>query len=189
MSIGRYATASFRYFRKATMGGAFGTMGHLASLELERRLGTKLQFVPYRGGAPAMQDLLAGQIDMLIDQAANSLPQLHAGKIKGFAVTDGKRLATAPEIPTTDEAGLPGFYLTTWHGIWVPRATPDAIVERLNAAAREALATEALRRRYADLGQDIPPVEMQSVRALAEFQKAEIDRWTPLLKVAGFKPD
>jgi tripartite-type tricarboxylate transporter receptor subunit TctC len=174
---------------KATMGGALGTIGHLASLELERRLGTKLQFIPYRGGAPAMQDLLAGQIDMLIDQAANSLPQLHGGKIKGYAVTASTRLAVAPEVPTTDEAGLPGFYVTTWHGIWVPRATPAAIVDRLNAAAREALAGEALQRRFAELGQDIPPPEMQTVRALAEFQKAEVERWTPLLKAAGFKPD
>lgn len=174
---------------KATMGGALGTIGHLASFELERRVGTRLQFVPYRGGAPAMQDLLAGQIDMLIDQAANSLPQLHAGKIKGYAVTASRRLAVAPEVPSTDEAGLPGFHVTTWHGIWVPRATPAAIVDRLNAAAREALASAALQQRFADLGQDILPPEMQSVRALAEFQKVEVERWTPLLKAAGLKAD
>jgi tripartite-type tricarboxylate transporter receptor subunit TctC len=173
----------------ATMGGALGTIGHIASLDLQRQTGTTLQFVPYRGGAPAMQDLLAGQIDMLIDQAANSLPQLRAGKIKAYAVTASERLAAAPDIPTTDEVGLPGFHVSVWHAIWVPRATPAAVIERLNAAAREALASASLRQRFADLGQDIPPVQMQSVRALAEFQKAEVERWTPLLKAAGLKTD
>jgi tripartite-type tricarboxylate transporter receptor subunit TctC len=174
---------------KATMGGALGTIGHMASLDLRQRTGVTFQFVPYRGGAPAMQDLLSGQIDLLIDQAANSLPQLRAGKIKAYAVTAGERLAVAPEIPTVDEAGLPGFHVSVWHAIWVPRATPAAVIERLNAAIREALASTSLQRRFADLGQDIPPVEMQTVRALAEFQKSEVERWAPLLKAANLKTD
>jgi tripartite-type tricarboxylate transporter receptor subunit TctC len=173
----------------ATMGGALGTTGHIASLDLQQQTGATLQFVPYRGGAPAMQDLLAGQIDMLIDQAANSLPQLRSGKIKAYAVTASVRLAAAPDIPTTDEAGLPGFQVSVWHAMWVPRATPAAIIERLNAAARAALASAALQRRFADLGQDIPPVQMQSVGALAEFQKAEVGRWTPLMKATGLKAE
>jgi tripartite-type tricarboxylate transporter receptor subunit TctC len=174
---------------KATMGGALGTIGHMASLDLRQRTGVSFQFVPYRGGAPAMQDLLSGQIDLLIDQAANSLPQLRAGKIKAYAVTAGERLAAAPEIPTVDEAGLPGFHVSVWHAIWVPRATPSAVIERLNAAIREALASASLQQRFADLGQEIPPVGMQTVPALAEFQKSEVERWAPLLKAANLKAD
>lgn len=174
---------------RATMGGALGTIGHMASLELSQRTGASYRFVPYRGGAPAMQDLMSGQIDLLLDQAANSLPQLRSGKIKAYAVTARERLVVAPDIPTTDEAGLPGFHVTVWHAIWVPRATPTPIIERLNAAIREALASPALRQRFADLGQDIPPVELQTVAALAEFQKAEVARWTPLAKAANLKTD
>ena len=174
---------------KASMGGAFGTLGHIASLELKQRLGVDFQFVPYRGGAPAMQDLISGQIDLLIDQAANSLPQLRADKIKAYAVLASERLKVAPEIPTVDEAGLPGFYVSTWHGMWAPRGTPAAVVERLNAAARDALATEKVKQRFDDLGQDIPPPEMQTVAALAAFQKAEVERWTPLLKAANLKTE
>ncbi|MBL6618029.1 MAG: tripartite tricarboxylate transporter substrate binding protein BugD [Reyranella sp.] len=174
---------------KATMGGALGTIGHMASLDLRQRTGVTFQFVPYRGGAPAMQDLLSGQIDLLIDQAANSLPQLRGGKIKAYAVTAGERLAAAPEIPAADEAGLPGFHVSVWHAIWVPRATPDAVIDRLNAAIREALASTSVQRRFADLGQDIPKAEMQTVQRLAEFQKAEVERWAPMLKAANLKAD
>ncbi len=174
---------------KASMGGAFGTLGHIASLELKQRIGAEFQFVPYRGGAPAMQDLISGQIDLLIDQAANSLPQLRGGKIKAYAVMAPERLKVAPEVPTVDEAGLPGFYVTTWHGMWAPRGTPAAVVEWLNSAAREALATDKVKQRFDDLGQDIPPPEMQTVAALAAFQKAEVERWTPLLKAANLKTE
>jgi tripartite-type tricarboxylate transporter receptor subunit TctC len=174
---------------KASMGGAFGTLGHIASLELKQRLGVDFQFVPYRGGAPAMQDLISGQIDLLIDQAANSLPQLRSDKIKAYAVLASERLRVAPEIPTVDEAGLSGFYVSTWHGIWAPRGTPVAVVERLNAAAREALATDKVKTRFDELGQDIPPSEMQTMASLAAFQKAEVERWTPLLKAANLKTE
>ena len=174
---------------KATMGGALGTIGHMASLDLRQRTGVAFQFVPYRGGAPAMQDLLSGQIDLLIDQAANSLPQLRAGKIKAYAVTASERLAAAPEIPTVDEAGLPGFHVSVWHAIWVPRATPAVVIERLNAAIRDALASASLQKRFADLGQGIPRAEMQTVHGLAAFQKAEVERWAPLLKAANLKAD
>ena len=160
-------------------------LGHIASLELKQRLGVDFQFVPYRGGAPAMQDLISGQIDLLVDQAANSLPQLRADKIKAYAVLASERLKVAPEIPTVDEAGLPGFYVSTWHGMWAPRGTPPAVVERLNAAAREALATDKVKTRFDELGQDIPPPEMQTVAGLAAFQKAEVERWTPILKATG----
>jgi tripartite-type tricarboxylate transporter receptor subunit TctC len=174
---------------KASMGGALGTIGHMASLDLVQRTGVKYQFVPYRGGAPAMQDLMSGQIDLLIDQAANSLPQLRAGKIKVYAVLAGGRLAVAPDIPTVDEAGLPGFHVSVWHAIWVPRATPAPVIARLNTAIREALAGDRLQQRFADLGQDIPPGNMQTASALADFQKAEVERWAPFLKAANLKSD
>lgn len=174
---------------KGSMGGAFGTMGHIASLDLKQRTSTEFQFVPYRGGAPAMQDLLSGQIDLLIDQAANSLPQLRAGKIKAYAVLAPERLRVAPDIPTIDEAGLPGFYVSTWHAMWAPRGTPAAVVERLNAAVREALATEKLRRRFDELGQDIPPPELQTVAGGADYIKSEVERWQPLLRSANLKAE
>jgi tripartite-type tricarboxylate transporter receptor subunit TctC len=174
---------------KASMGGAFGTIGHIASLDLKQRTRTEFQFVPYRGGAPAMQDLLAGQIDLLIDQAANSLPQLRSGKIKAYAVLAPERLRVAPEIPTCDEAGLPGFYVSTWHALWAPRGTPAPVIERLNGALREALATDKVRRRFDELGQDLPPPELQTVAGAAAFLKAEVERWAPLLKAANLKTE
>ena len=174
---------------KCSMGGALGSMGHIASLDLKQRTATDFQFVPYRGGAPAMQDLMSGQIDLFIDQAANSLPQLRAGKIKAYAVLAPKRLRVAPEIPTIDEAGMPGFYVSTWHAMWAPRGTPTAVIERLNAALREALASEKVRRRFEELGQDIPSPEQQTVAGAAAYLKAEVERWQPLLKAANLKTE
>jgi len=174
---------------KASMGGAFGTLGHIASLELKQRTGVEFQFVPYRGGAPAMQDLISGQIDLLVDQAANSLPQLRGGKIKAYAVMASERLRVAPEIPTVDEAGMPGFYVTVWHAMWAPRGTPAPVIERLNAALREALASDKLRQRFDDLGQDLPTPEQQTIAGATAFLKGEVERWTPLLKAANLKTE
>ena len=175
---------------KVTAGTAgVGSASHIGGIYFEKLSGTSLTFIPYRGAGPAMQDLLAGQFDLMLDQTANSLPQVRGGRIKAFAVTARKRTPAAPEIPTVDEAGLPGFYVTTWHGMWAPRGTPAAVIERLNAAAREALATERVKQRFDDLGQDIPPPEMQTVAALAAFQKTEVERWTPLLRAANLKTD
>ena len=148
-----------------------------------------VQFVPYRGASAALQDLLAGQIDMMIDQPSNSLPQVLAGKVKALAVTARTRLPAAPDIPTTDEAGLPGFYTSVWQALWAPRGTPDAVIETLNKAVREALADPKVRQRFAELGQEIPPAEQQTARWLAEFQKAEVDKWVPLVKAAKVKTD
>jgi tripartite-type tricarboxylate transporter receptor subunit TctC len=159
----------------------------LARAQAAPRRGLPVRALSWRRPRHAGPDI--GQIDLLVDQAANSLPQLRGGKIKAYAVLARERLKVAPEIPTVDEAGLPGFYVTTWHGLWAPRGTPAAVVERLNAAAREALATEKVKQRFDDLGQDIPPPEMQTVAALAAFQKAEVERWTPLLKAANLKTE
>ena len=170
-------------------GGGYGTVAHTSALHFQQMSGTTIQFVPYRGAAPALQDLMAGQIDMMIDQPSNSLPQVHAGKVKALAVTAPNRLAAAPDTPTTDEAGLPGFYTSVWQAMWVPHGTPDPVIETLNKAVRDALADPKVRQRFADLGQEIPPAEQQTVRWLAEFQKAEVEKWVPLVKAAKPKTD
>jgi tripartite-type tricarboxylate transporter receptor subunit TctC len=151
--------------------------------------GTQAQIIHYRGAAPATQDLLSGQIDMMFDQAANSLPQVRAGRVKAYAVTSKTRLAAAPDIPTVDEAGLPGFYMAVWHGIWAPKATPKNVVGRLNSAITDALADPAVRQRLSDLGQEIPPPEQQTPEALGAHHKAEIEKWWPLIKAAGIKAE
>jgi tripartite-type tricarboxylate transporter receptor subunit TctC len=173
---------------KASEGTAgAGSPQHIGGVFFQKATGTSFQFVPYRGAAPAMQDLLAGQIDMIIDDPTDALPYIRAGGIKAFAVTAKTRLAAAPDIPTVDEAGLPGFYFSRWHGLWVPKGTPKDIVGKLNAAVVDALADPAVRTRLADLGQEIFPREQQTPGALGSFQKAEIDKWWPIIKAAGIK--
>jgi tripartite-type tricarboxylate transporter receptor subunit TctC len=175
---------------KATEGTAgAGSPQHVGGVFFQNLTGTRFQFVPYRGAAPAMQDLLAGHIDLIIDDPTNSLPHLRAGRIKAFAVTAPARLAAAPEIPTVDEAGLPGFYFSRWHALWAPHGTPRDVVARLNAAMVAALADPAVRARLADLGQDIFPREQQTPEALAAFHRAEIEKWWPLIKAAGIKAE
>jgi tripartite-type tricarboxylate transporter receptor subunit TctC len=134
-----------------------------------------------------MQDLLAGQLDLTFDQAASSLPQVRAGKIRAYAVTATTRLPSAPDIPTVDEAGLPGFYIAVWHALWVPSGTPKNAAERLNAAVVDALADANVRARLADLGQEIPPREQQTPDALRALQRAEIEKWWPIIKAANIR--
>jgi tripartite-type tricarboxylate transporter receptor subunit TctC len=145
--------------------------------------------VPYRGSGPAMLDLVSGTIDLMCDQSTNSLPQVRSNSVKAFAVTSPRRLASAPDIPTVDEAGMPGFYISVWHGLWVPHGTPKEIVAKLTAAAQEALADPNVQKRLAELGQEIPPREMQTPEGLATFQKAEIEKWWPIVKAAGIKAE
>jgi tripartite-type tricarboxylate transporter receptor subunit TctC len=170
-------------------GGGYGTVAHTSLLLFQQVSGTNVQFVPYRGASLALQDLLAGQIDMMIDQPSNSLPHVLGGKVKALAVTAPARLAAAPDIPTTNEAGLPGFYTSVWQALWVPRATPDAVVERLNKAVRDALADPKVRQRFGELGQELPPPDQQTARWLADFQKSEVDKLMPLVKAAKVKSD
>jgi tripartite-type tricarboxylate transporter receptor subunit TctC len=175
---------------KATAGtGGPGGASHVAGVYLQKESGTRFQHVAYRGVGPAMQDLVAGQIDMIIDLAGNSLPQVRAGTIKAFAVTDSKRLPAAPEIPTVDEAGVPGLYVSTWHAFYAPKGTPKTVVGKLNNAIVDALADPAVRRKLIDLGQEIYPREQQTPEALAAFHKAEIDKWWPMLKAAGIRAE
>jgi len=166
-----------------------GSPQHVSGVFFQNATGTRFQFIPYKGAAPAMQDLLAGHIDLIIDDPTNSLPHVRAGKIKAFAVTAPKRLASAPDIPTVDEAGLPGFYFSRWHGIWAPRGTPKDVVAKLDAAVASALAAPNVRARLADLGQDIFPREQQTPAALAAYHRAETEKWWPVIKAAGIKSE
>jgi tripartite-type tricarboxylate transporter receptor subunit TctC len=174
---------------RAAMGVA--SMSHRVSGAYFQSLtGTRFTMVPYRGAAPAMQDMMAGQIQLMFDQAATSLPLVRSGSIKPYAVTSATRLPSAPDLPTTDEAGLPGLHIASWTALWAPRATPKAIIDRLNAAVIEAVADKAVRKRLIeDLGQDIPPPEEQTPQALYAYQKAEIEKWWPLIRSANIRPE
>jgi tripartite-type tricarboxylate transporter receptor subunit TctC len=175
---------------KATQGiFATGGLAHIAGLFLQRETGTRFQFVPYRGGGPAMQDLVAGQIDLVISDPVAALPQLRAGTIKAYGVTAKTRLLSASDIPTLDEAGLPGFDISLWHGLWLPKRTPKNITAKLNAAVMDALADPTVRARLADLGQEILPRDQQTPDTLGTFQKGEIEKWWPIIKAAGIKAD
>jgi tripartite-type tricarboxylate transporter receptor subunit TctC len=175
---------------KASEGTAgAGSPQHIAGIYFQRETGTRFQFVPYRGVAPAMQDLVAGRLDFMIDQATNSLPQVRAGTIRAYAVTGKTRLAAAPDIPTVDEAGLPGFYVSIWQGLWAPKRTPPGIVAKLNGAVVAALASPRVRQRFAEIVQEIPPLEQQTPEALGALQKAEIEKWWPIIKAAGIKAE
>ncbi len=173
---------------KVTAGTAgVGAASHIGGLYFEQKTGAKLRFIPYRGGGPALADLVAGQIDIMFDQAANSIPQIQAGKIKAFAVTAKERLKAMPDIPTVDEAGLPGLYIAVWHGLWAPKGTPKDVAARLTAAIMEALTDPQVREKFAALGQEIPEPAQQTPQALRALHESEIKLWWPLIKSAGIK--
>jgi tripartite-type tricarboxylate transporter receptor subunit TctC len=162
---------------------------HVAGLLFQKETGTRFAFVPYRGGSPAMQDLVAGQIDLMIIQAAVALPQVRAGTIKAYAVTASRRFTAAPEIPSVDELGLPGIHISGWFALFAPKSTPAAIVNKLNAAVVEVLGDPNVRARLENLGQEIFPREQQTPEALAAYHKAEIEKWWPIIKAANIKPE
>lgn len=173
---------------KAT-GGTSGVGGpsHVAGILFQQQTGVHFQLVPYRGAGPAIQDLVGGQIDTMITGPSISMALVRDGKIKAYAVTAKRRIATAPDIPTTDEAGLPGFYIAVWHGLWVPKDTPKEIVTKLNAAVRDTLADPAVRARLAALSLEIPSLDQQTPEGLYAQQKAEIEKWWPIIKGANLK--
>jgi len=173
---------------KASIGiPAVGGTGHLAGLSFLNEIGTKAQFIPYRGNGPALQDLVAGQIDLQIEPASNFFAQAKAGAIKPYAITATNRSTAASDIPTTAEAGMPGFQASLWYGLWAPKDTPKDIIARLNAVMLEALAHEETRKRFADLGINAPSREQQTPEALRAYQKSEADKWWPIIKAANIK--
>jgi len=175
---------------KASVGIAgVGATGHLTGISFQKETGTKFQFVPYRGNAPAMQDLLAEQIDFMIEPSSNFKALIGAGSVKPFAITGKTRLPSSPDIPTADEAGLPGFFASLWYGLWVPRDTPKHVIAKLNATLVQVLADPAVKKRLDDLGIQITPLAQQSPEALRAYQKAEAERWWPIIKASNIKAE
>jgi tripartite-type tricarboxylate transporter receptor subunit TctC len=173
---------------KASVGIAgVGATGHLSGIAFQKVTGTRFQFVPYRGNAPAMQDLLAGQIDFMIEPSSNFKSLLAAGSVKPFAITGKARLASSPDIPTAKEAGLPGFFGSLWYGLWVPKDTPKEIIAKLNATMVQVLADPMVLKRLGDLGIEGSSPDQQSPEALRTFQKAETERWWPIIRAANLK--
>jgi tripartite-type tricarboxylate transporter receptor subunit TctC len=166
-----------------------GSATHVAGVYFQNVTGTRFQFVPYRGTGPALQDLVAGQIDFIVDQASNSLQHVRDGKIRAYAVTASARLPSAPDIPTVAEAGLPSLDISVWYGLWAPKGTPKEIIAKLNAAAVQALSEPAVRQRFAELGLEMPPRDRLTPEALAAYQKAEIEKWWPVIKGANIKTE
>ena len=164
-----------------------GATGHLTGISFQKETGTKFQFVPYRGNAPAMQDLLAEQIEFMIEPLSNFKSLVGAGSVKPFAITGKARLPSWPDIPTADEAGVPGFFASLWYGLWVPKDTPKDIIAKLNATMVQALADPSVQKRFEELGIQITPPQQQSPEALRAFQQAEADRWWPIIRAANLK--
>src|SRR5438034_530396 len=163
---------------------------HVSGVYFQNVTGTRFAFVPYRASSSEiMRDLVAGHIDFTFDQAITALPHVRNGSVWAYAVTSGKRLAAATDIPTVDEAGAPGVYISTWYGLWVPKGTPPEAIRKLTIAAMDALVDPTVRQRLTDLGQEIPPAEQQTAEALATHQKAEIEKWWPLIKAANIKAE
>ncbi len=173
----------------ATGTAGAGSASHVAGLYFQSLTGAHLSYVPYRGTAPAVQDLMGGQINLMFDQSSNSLPHVRAGNIRAYAVSSKVRLASAPDIPTVDEDGLPGFHISVWHGLWMPKGTPQDVIAKLRDAVVEVLADPAVRARFAALGQDLPTEEQLTPAGLARMQRAEIDKWWPIIKAASIKAD
>ena len=169
----------------ATVGA--GSAAHMCMVYFQNAIGTRFQYVPYRGAAPVMQDLIAGQVDLSCLEAGQTLGNYRAGKFKVFAVMANHRFFPAPDVPTVDEAGMPGLHFPFWHGLWAPKSTPKPVLARLNAAVRAAFADPATQTRFRDVGMELPPREQQTPEALFAHHKAEIDKWWPIIKAAGIK--
>jgi tripartite-type tricarboxylate transporter receptor subunit TctC len=174
---------------KGTCGTAGpGSPSHIAGVLFQQVTGTRFQFVPYRGVAPVIPDLVGGQIDIAILDPITTLPQIRGGHIKAFAMMAKSRTATAPDIPTVDEAGAPGVYMEPWQAIWAPKSTPKDVIARLNAAVVSALSDAAIRKKFADQSYVLTPREDLTPEFLAKFHKQQTDTWWPIIKAAGIKP-
>jgi tripartite-type tricarboxylate transporter receptor subunit TctC len=166
-----------------------GSGPHMIAVAFETMTGTRLQIVPYRGVAPALQDLVAGRLDLQFAEVAGMLPHLRSGKLKAYAVLSDRRAPAAPEVPTIDEAGGPRLHVTTWRGVWAPKGTPGDVIAKINRAVVAALADPALQRRAADVGQEIVPREQQTPQALAAHHRTELKKWLPMVQAAIARPD
>lgn len=169
--------------------GGVGAPGHVSGLTFQDKIGVKFQFVPYRGSAPGLKDVVAGHLDTMIEQTSGALPQIRANTVKAYAVTSPTRLGVLPDLPTVDEAGLPGFHVSVWQGLWAPKGTPPEILEKLGAAVREALADPKTKARYGEIAQEIPPAAHQTPAGFKGYHKAEMDKWVPVIKAAGITPN
>jgi tripartite-type tricarboxylate transporter receptor subunit TctC len=173
---------------KATFGSVgLGGPARVWAAHFEKTVGTKMQFVPYRGAFAAVQDMLSGQIDLSASEASNVRAHLTGGKIKVYAVLSNKRWPTAPDVPTIEETGVPALQMPFWHGIWAPKGTPPAVIDKLNAAVVHALADPAVRAKMAQVGWDIVPREQQTPQALAAHHKSEVERWGKVIRESGVK--
>jgi tripartite-type tricarboxylate transporter receptor subunit TctC len=155
----------------------------------EQATGQKVQYIPYRGAGPAMTDLVSGQVDLLVVQGAVALPQVRAGTIKAIANLSPQRSASMPDIPTSDEGGVPGLYMSGWFGFFAPKGTPKDVIAKLNGAMMQALADPAVRARFVELGLDVASPQQQTPEGLATFHKAEIEKWWPVIRALNVKPE
>ena len=163
--------------------------GYVTGVMMQQMTNTKVTFIPYRGAGPAMTDLISGQVDLLVVQGAVALPQVRAGTIKAIANLSPQRSASMPDIPTSDETGVPGLYMSGWFGFFAPKGLPKDVLAKLNGAMKQALADPAVKSRFAELGFDVASVEQQTPEGLAKFQQAEIEKWWPIIKSSGAKPE
>jgi tripartite-type tricarboxylate transporter receptor subunit TctC len=171
----------------ATVGA--GSAAHVSGIYFQDRTATSFQFVPYRGGAPAVQDLVAGQVDLMCAEVSATLPYVRAGKLRAYAVLAKSQWSAAPDVPTAAEAGVPGLTISFWHGLWAPRGTPRGVIARLNGAVIEAFSDPSMRRTLTDMGLDIPSGAELTPEALGQFQKAEIEKWWPIIRAAGIRAE
>ena len=189
-TLGELVTWAKANTDKATLANAgLGAASHLCGLLFQQAIGTQLTTVPYKGTAPALADLMGNQVDMLCDQTTNTTPQIKAGRVRALALTAPSRLASLPDIPTAAEAGLKGFELGIWHGMYAPKGTPKPVMDKLVSAMQAALAAPEVKNRFAELGSVIYPVAQQTPEGLHKHLKAEIDKWGPVIRQAGVYAD